>query len=84
MTKLPDYRNNGTPFQVWLFRIACNLVVDNPHKLSVQHELPYDGVGDHDPARIVQDQTLIEQLQTALQVLKPFKQDVIILRLILG
>ena len=89
VTNLPRYRFTGTPFQAWLYRIARNLVIDTHRKASSRHEMPLEQVinnsaGEHNPAQIVEDQIFFEQVQAVLAELKPFKQDVIILRFIVG
>ena len=86
---LPRYRFIGTPFQAWLYRIARNLIIDSHRKASSRNEVPLDEVvnssaGDHDPSQIVEDQIVVEQVQAVLGELKPLKQDVLILRFIVG
>lgn len=86
---LSRYRFKGTPFQAWLYRIARNLIIDNHRKASSRNEMPLDEVisssaGDHDPTQIIEDQIIVEQVQAVLGELKPFKQDVLILRFIVG
>jgi len=89
VTNLPRYRFTGTPFQAWLYRIARNLVIDTHRKASSRNEMSLERVinysGDeHNPAQIVEDQIFFEQVQVALGGLKPFKQDVLILRFFVG
>ena len=86
---LPRYRFIGTPFQAWLYRIARNLIIDSHRKASSRNEMALDGVinsiaDEHDPSQIVEDQIVVEQVQAVLGELKPLKQDVLILRFIVG
>ena len=89
VVNLPKYRLIGTPFQAWLYRIARNLIIDHRRKASSRRELQLEEVidnsaGEEDPTLIVEDQMVVEEVQVALGELKPFKQDVIILRFIVG
>jgi RNA polymerase sigma-70 factor (ECF subfamily) len=89
VTNLPRYRYTGTPFQAWLYRIARNLVIDNHRKASTRNELLLDPevnnrVDEQNPAQIAEDQIFIEEVIAMLKGLKPYKQDVIILRFIIG
>ena len=86
---LPKYRSVGSPFQAWLYRIARNLIIDHSRKASSRKELHLDEVinnsaGEEDPTQIVEDQMIVEEVQAVLGELKPLKQDVIILRFIVG
>jgi RNA polymerase sigma-70 factor (ECF subfamily) len=89
VTNLPRYRYTGTPFQAWLYRIARNLVIDNHRKASTRNELLLGSevnnrVDEQNPAQIAEDQIFIEEVIAMLKGLKPYKQDVIILRFIIG
>lgn len=89
VTNLPNYRLYGAPFEAWLYRIARNLVIDSRRKASNRNELPLENVidnsaGDHNPAQIVEDQMFVEKVRLGMGQLKPLKQDVIILRFIVG
>lgn len=86
---LPKYRPTRVPFLAWLYRIARNLVIDNYRKMASQNQLPLEqakniSTDEQSPAEMVENQIIIEQIQVALQKLKPFKQDVLILRFIVG
>jgi RNA polymerase sigma-70 factor (ECF subfamily) len=86
---LPKYRSVGSPFQAWLYRIARNLIIDHSRKASSRKELHLDEVinnsaGEEDPTLIVENQMIVEEVQAVLGELKPLKQDVIILRFIVG
>jgi RNA polymerase sigma-70 factor (ECF subfamily) len=89
VVNLPKYRYTGAPFKAWLYSIARNLVIDNYRKASSRNQLPIEKAADlstdkDGPAQIVENQIFIEQIQTALQELTPYKQDVLILRFIVG
>ena len=89
VVNLPKYRSIGTPFQAWLYRIARNLIIDHRRKASSRKEWQFDEVinnsaAEEDPTLIVEDQITVEDVQAALGELKPLKQDVIILRFIVG
>ena len=89
VVNLPKYRSIGAPFQAWLYRIARNLIIDHHRKASSRNELHFDEIinssaGEEDPTQVVEDQMIIEQVQAVLGELNPLKQDVIILRFIVG
>jgi len=89
VVNLPKYRSTGAPFQAWLYSIARNLVIDSYRQASSRNQLPIEKAADlstdeDGPAQIVENQIFIEQIQTALQELTPYKQDVLILRFIVG
>ena len=86
---LPRYRSTGAPFSAWLLHIARNLVIDNHRKASNRNQLPIENADNlkadrEGPADIVENQIFIEEVQRALQELKPIKQDILILRFIVG
>jgi RNA polymerase sigma-70 factor (ECF subfamily) len=89
VVNLSKYRYTGAPFKAWLYSIARNLVIDNYRKASSRNQLPIEKAADlstdeDGPAQIVENQIFIEHIQTALQELTPYKQDVLILRFIVG
>jgi len=90
VTHLPKYRPSGTPFTAWLYRIARNLVIDHHRKATNRYEvLSIDEIEQHPEkgesiANQVENQIFVEQVQGAIRTLKPDKQDVIILRFIVG
>jgi RNA polymerase sigma-70 factor (ECF subfamily) len=86
---LPKYQYTGRPFSAWLFSIAHNVVIDNYKKANSRNQVPLEEVinthaSGHDPAQIVEKQIFVERIETGLKKLTPFKQDVIILRFIVG
>jgi RNA polymerase sigma-70 factor (ECF subfamily) len=90
VTHLPNYRSSGAPFVTWLYRIARNLVIDHHRKAINRYEvLPIDAIDQHpgkddDIANQVEDRIFVEQVQRAIEQLKPDRQDIIILRFIIG
>ena len=90
VTYLPKYRSTGTPFVAWLYRIARNLVIDHHRTpanrvevLSIENIENLSGKGES-VVKMVEDRMFVEQVQDAIKKLKPIKQDVIVLRFILG
>lgn len=82
---LPHYKNSKAPFQVWLFKIARNLLIDHYRVTkNYQHvELQEDIVGTTDsPETKVEINMEVERLRKALQKLTCDQSDVIILRFI--
>jgi len=89
VTNLPRYRPTGAPFRAWIMSIARNLVIDHHRKASSHNQLPIEvaenlKVDKENPAEIVESQIVIDEVQLALQELKPIKQDILILRFIVG
>jgi len=89
VTNLPRYRPTGAPFRAWIMSIARNLVIDHHRKASSHNQLPIEDVENlkidkENPAEIVESQIVIDEVQLALQELKPIKQDILILRFIVG
>lgn len=86
---LPKYHHIGAPFLAWLYRIARNLVIDHHRNQNARDDLSIDQVenirtSEKGPALVVENQIFIEQIRSAIQELKPYKQDVLILRFIMG
>ncbi len=86
---LPKYHYTGVPFLAWLYKIARNLIIDNQRSASFRDHLPIEQAENlnqptESPAQVVENQIFIEQVQSALRQLKPDKQDVLILRFIVG
>lgn len=86
---LPKYQTTGAPFKTWLLSIARNLVIDDYRKASSRYQLPIEEIENYSadeqsPAEIVENQIFIEQVKIALKELKPIKQDILILRFIVG
>ena len=90
VTNLNKYRPSGAPFVSWLYRIARNLIIDDHRKAANRYEVfPIERAGhisreEKSITVMVEDRLFIEQVQNALQKLKPLKQDVLILRFIVG
>jgi RNA polymerase sigma-70 factor (ECF subfamily) len=86
---LPKYRVTGVPFQVWLYRIAHNLVVDHyrkgDHRVLVPlHHAEGLSMGKSNPATIVERQITVERVKDALARLDPSQQEVVVLRFLAG
>jgi len=86
---LPKYRYTGIPFLAWLYKIARNLVIDTHRNTTSREHLPIEQIEnlstqEKGPAQVVENQIFVEQVQSALKELKPDKQDVLILRFIVG
>ena len=82
---LPNYRQQGVPFQAWLYRIARNLVIDHNRKNGrfSQVQLPENLVaGNPDPLHAAEHQLTVERLRLALAKLNQEQREVIILRFI--
>ena len=90
VTHLPRYRPSGRPFAAWLYRIARNLVIDYHRKATNRHEvLPIDEIDylpgeEESVVNQVENRLFVEQVHGAIKTLKPDRQDVIILRFIIG
>ena len=82
---LPDYRQQGVPFQAWLFQIARNLAVDYFRRQSVRDHVPLDEKlrsNGEAPDSFVARSLVGEELQQALQRLTNGQSDVIVMRFI--
>lgn len=87
---LPSYKNQGSPFTSWLYRIAHNLVVDHHRRMR-----PYQPISQVDQLDRLDDAQAglihrliaseeVEELTQALSRLTEEQQQVIILRFIQG
>jgi RNA polymerase sigma-70 factor (ECF subfamily) len=80
-----SYKQKGTPFASWLYRIAHNQVVDYLRKKSkrptvpLDESLPIPAVGG-DPKHIVEQKITIEEIITATKTLTDAQREVISLR----
>jgi RNA polymerase sigma-70 factor (ECF subfamily) len=89
VVNLPRYRLTGAPFRAWLLSIARNLIIDDHRKASYRDHLPIEKAENlkaenEAPPKVVENRLYIEEVQKALQELKPIKQDILILRFIVG
>ncbi|HLF90970.1 MAG TPA: sigma-70 family RNA polymerase sigma factor [Anaerolineales bacterium] len=96
VTRLSTYRDTGAPFQVWLYRIARNLVVDHFRKTKRAFSVPLEHEGvqeatalvrsqmEENPASLVESQFTLEHLQQALAEMNTEQAEVIRLRFMVG
>lgn len=89
VANLPKYRPTSTPFLAWLYRIAHNLVVDHYRKEENKRELQLDQVSQllvdtNNPAETTEDKMFFNQVKIALLELNPTRQEVIVLRFLMG
>ncbi len=87
LQNLKSYREQGPPLQVWLFKIAHNLVVDYLRKNSKFKSVPIDGIDmrdSSDPAAVAEMNLEIERVKIALKELSADQQEVIRLRFLAG
>jgi RNA polymerase sigma-70 factor (ECF subfamily) len=89
VASLPRYQDRELPFQAWLYRIAHNLLVDQYRKTNSGQMLALDDIKDnpveeHDPASLVEDRLLAEEVRGAIERLEAHQKDVIILRFLIG
>jgi RNA polymerase sigma-70 factor, ECF subfamily len=87
---LADYRVTAVPFSAWLYRIAHNHVVNHIGRKENQFQhLPLVYAGnlsrkEENPARLVEEQMVLEAVQQALERIDEIQREVIILRFWLG
>ncbi len=81
--ELPKYRITSVPFEVWLYRIASNLVVDyyRRHNKIVESQLPESLVSNlPDPESSLVQQQQLQKLRLCLIQLKSEEQILLSLR----
>ncbi|MBN1681200.1 MAG: sigma-70 family RNA polymerase sigma factor [Anaerolineae bacterium] len=82
---LPRYKNNGAPFEAWLYRIASARVADFYRDKS-RH--PQEALSDSEPARIETPEGRLQvaeeeaELRAALRQLSEEHQDILLLRFV--
>jgi RNA polymerase sigma-70 factor, ECF subfamily len=87
LQSLKSYKEQGPPIQVWLFKIAHNLVVDYLRRNSKMKTVPIDGINvadNSDPAAAAEINFEIERVKEALKRLSADQQEVIRLRFLAG
>jgi RNA polymerase sigma-70 factor, ECF subfamily len=85
---IADYKRTSVPFSAWIFRIARNHLISFYRKngLRKDHSVLDDTVADtkHDPASIIEAQSLLGEVAEAVQKLPDAQRDVIALRFAVG
>ncbi|MBK8903194.1 MAG: sigma-70 family RNA polymerase sigma factor [Anaerolineaceae bacterium] len=90
VTHLADYRSIDVPFSAWLYRIAHNHVVNHIGRKENQYQhVPLVMANEinsrnDNPARLVERQLALEEMQQALAKIDETQREVIILRFLLG
>lgn len=89
VANLPKYRPTSTPFLAWLYRIAHNLVVDHYRKEENRRELQLEQVDQllldkSNPAETTEEKMFFSRVKLALLDLNPTRQEVIVLRFLMG
>jgi RNA polymerase sigma-70 factor (ECF subfamily) len=89
VANLPKYRPTSTPFLAWLYRIAHNLVIDHYRKEENKRDLHLDQVDQllvdtNNPAKTTEEKLFFDQVKVALMELNQTRQEVIILRFLMG
>jgi RNA polymerase sigma-70 factor (ECF subfamily) len=87
LQSLNSYRGHKEQMQVWLFRIAHNLVVDYLRKISKRRDISIDKVGIPDKLNIedvLEAKLEVNRLTKALKQLTPAQREVIGLRFFAG
>jgi RNA polymerase sigma-70 factor (ECF subfamily) len=88
MEGLPDYRDTGSPFKAWLFRIAHARVVDYYRRQEVRRTVPLHeqlaASGKADPDELAADRDAARRIWAALPHLTGEQRQVISLRFIAG
>ena len=83
LQSIASFRWKGIAFAAWLFRIAHNQVVDYLRKRQKQPATLFDESlvsSEHNPQRMAELSSAIEQLQLATNQLTPAQREVISLR----
>ncbi len=85
---IPAYRDTGTPFQAWLYRIAHNLVVDHYRKQGSNRDVNLEEAesqpAEANPAQDLDARLTMERVQRALDEMDSAQAEVIRLRFIVG
>jgi len=87
LKSLDSYKGRKEQMQVWLFRIAHNLVVDYVRKMSKRKDISIDDVAIADRLNIedvLEAKLDVRRLTKALQQLTPAQREVIGLRFFAG
>lgn len=87
LDSLDSFKEQGPPMQVWLFKIAHNLVVDYLRRNSKMKRVPLDEINvadNSDPAAAAELSFEIERVKQALKRLSADQQEVIRLRFLAG
>jgi len=81
--ELPKYRITSVPFEVWLYRIASNRVVDYYRRNNkvIESQLPETLVANSpDPESALMQEQLLQKLRLCMIQLKPEEQIILSLR----
>jgi RNA polymerase sigma-70 factor (ECF subfamily) len=88
MEGLPAYRDTGSPFKAWLYRIAHARVVDHYRRQQVRRTMPLDeqiaASGKADPDELVAHRDEARRIWAMLPQLTDEQQQVISLRFVAG
>jgi RNA polymerase sigma-70 factor (ECF subfamily) len=87
LQSLKSYKEQGPPMQVWLFKIAHNLVVDYLRRKSKFKSVPLEDINmtdNSDPAMTAEMNIEIDRVKVALKQLTTDQQEVIRLRFLGG
>ena len=87
LQSLDSFKEQGPPMQVWLFKIAHNLVVDYLRRNSKMKTVPIEDINvadNSDPAAAAELNFEIARVKEALKRLSADQQEVIRLRFLAG